>query len=178
MAECRSAFLKRALTVAFSLALLAFIDGCTTDAKKRNAAGQGSGPVDGLVLLSAAAAVDTHPPAGPDAVEMVIYPTGHDKPKTLPISSGKLEVLMFDGVINDQTSASVQPLKVWTLQPAELKASANKTAIGTSYPLTLLWGNNIPKQDNITIIARYVDPSGRTVYSAPSTIPVGARRGR
>ena len=176
MGRSRSRERLRAVHWTVLPALLIFLFGCSTAEKKGNTTAQASSPIDGLVLLSAAAAVDTHPPMGADAIAVIIYPRSHSKPKALAITSGTLEVLMFDGVINEQTSTNVKPLKVWSLLPGELKIYANKTAIGMSYPLTLLWGNEVPKQDNITIIARYLDPSGRTVYSSPSTISVGDRR--
>ncbi len=132
-----------------------------------------SSPVDTLVLLSAPTAVDVAPAPGPDGIEIKIYALTKSKSKPIAITSGKLEVLLFDGVINEQTPADVKPLRVWTRPAADLKGFANKTAIGVSYPLTLLWGESRPKQDMITIVARYIAPDGRTIYSGPSTIPVG-----
>jgi hypothetical protein len=94
----------------------------------------------------------------------------------LTLASGTLEVLMFDGVINEQTPSTAKPLHVWTQTAAELKSVAAKTHVGVSYPLTLLWGKNRPSEDVITIASRFIAPDGRAIYSAPSTIPVGNPR--
>ncbi len=132
-------------------------------------------PVDTLVLLSAPVAVDVEPTPGPDGIAVHLYALSQTKTKALEISAGQLEVLLFDGVINEQTPADVKPLRVWNRSAAELKSFANKTAIGFSYPLTLLWGESRPQKNMVTIVARYIGPDGRMIYSGPSTIAVGLK---
>ncbi len=102
------------------------------------------GPIDELVLLSAPAAVDVEPAPGPDGVAVRLYATSQAKSKSLAISNGKVEILMFDGTIKEETPSTVQPLKVWSNSASELRPFATRTTIGVSYPLTLLWGNARP----------------------------------
>ncbi len=133
-------------------------------------------PIDTLVLISAPAAVNVDGTPGPDGIAVKLFGTSESKSRTLPLENGTLEVLMFDGVINEQTPATAKPLHVWTHKAADLKSLATKTGIGVSYPITLLWGKDRPTQDMITIAARFITADGRAIYSAPSTIPVGNPR--
>ncbi len=158
--------------VILALLLAAALAACTTSGGKK-AQKTGQGPVDQLVLVTAPAAVDSEPPVGPDAIAVKVYAMSGTKPKAISISRGALEVYLFDGVLSSETPENVKPLKVWSRSANELQQFGTKTAIGVSYAMTLLWGKDKPKQENVTIIARYIDPSGRSIYSSPSTIPVG-----
>ncbi len=170
-----SGYFRLWVGVVLALLGMAWLVGCTIAGK--HGTSEPSGPIDTLVMLTAPAAVDIAPPLGPDGIAMRIYATSSSNSRALPIKDGRLEVLMFDGVINDQTPASVTPLHVWTRTPAELRPFANKSPLGTSYLLTLEWGQDRPHQPNITIVARYITAAGQVIYSAPSTIPVGDNPG-
>jgi len=163
---------------AAALTLTLLLAGCATSRDPKQPTAKEPFPIDALVLLSAPAAVDVDGNPGPDGIAVRIFGTSQAKTRALAFETGALEVLMFDGIINEQTPASAKPLHAWTNTIAELKPLAVKTALGVSYPLTLLWGKDRPTQDVITIAARYIAPNGRAIYSAPSTIPVGNPRPR
>jgi hypothetical protein len=108
-----------------------------------------------------------------DGFAIKVYAVDRSKPKTQPIKTGALQIRMYDGHLQQVTKPdSPQSRHVWTFSAAELKSHAFATTIGTGYDFTLNWGADRPRDDKISVIARYQPPQGLAVYSAPSSISV------
>jgi hypothetical protein len=129
--------------------------------------------IEEIHLVTMPLALNLNSVPGADGFAVKIYAVNRKQPKTLAIENGVLEVLMFDGVVQKAATPGVSPLKVWTFTPADLTAVAVSTSIGTAYSFTLLWGDQQPRQDRISVGARYRPPgNGPPMNSALSTIMV------
>jgi hypothetical protein len=153
--------------------LLALLAGCAS--RPPGAAGPSAiaaSPIDEVHLLSVPAALNLDQLPGADGFAVKIFAGNRKQPKPVSVTSGTLEILMFDGVLKDRNPSTAKPLRIWSFSASQLKDHLEKTSIGASYRFTLLWGEAKPAQENITILARYVSTAGATIYSAPSTISV------
>ena len=130
-------------------------------------------PVTELNMLAVPVALnlDGHP--GPDTIAVKIYAGNLRDAKPVAITTGSLELLMFDGLLKKSTNAPT-PLHTWTFPARQLKRYEFKASIGTGYELTASWTTNKPTASKITLISRYLPESGPPIYSAPSTISVTA----
>lgn len=113
---------------------------------------------------------------GADGFAVKVYAGTRDDPKTQPIRSGRLELLMFDGVLTGRVSETNQARRVWSYSEKELAAFLFQTTIGAGYAFTVRWGQDMPKQDVITVVARYVPPRGPSIDSASSVITVVSQK--
>lgn len=86
---------------------------------------------------------------------------------------GRLEVLMFDGVISRDTAAATVPLHMWEFPSDQLPRHAGKHRLwGWGYNLgNMPWGVDIPKQPRVTVIFRYTG-GGKTIESDPTVLVV------
>jgi hypothetical protein len=107
---------------------------------------------------------------GPDGVSLRIYAGNPREPKRLPIKAGTLEVLIFDGVVGADQVETAKPVHVWSYPAETLAEYAQKTSIGMSYVLTPTWGADKPTRNRATVVARYLSPQGRKVYSGPASV--------
>src|SRR5512143_2791389 len=103
---------------AAGVGLVLWLAGCTTPGDGTQPA-QMPFPIDTLVLISAPAAVNVDANPGPDGIAVRIFGWSETRARALPLESGTLEVLMFDGVINEQTPATAKPLHIWSETAAE-----------------------------------------------------------
>ena len=155
---------------------VALWSGCATDPKKpAGASATARVPFDQLEMLCAPVALDFDKIPGPDGFSVRIYAMSSRPPKAQPIDRGTLELLMYDGLLKAGGAEAQSPLCSWSYTAEELQGYAYKTKIGTSYGLTPVWGDTQPKQNRITVIARYTSPEGLKITSAPSVISVPAR---
>lgn len=116
-------------------------------------------------------ALDLDNVPGSDAVAINIYASSSRYAHGLKIRSGTLEIVMFDGSaasITDDPKA--KPRHVWSLAPEVLAKDETATSLGVGYRLALSWGTDRPEKKSVTLIARYLPPSGAPMYSSPSTI--------
>lgn len=81
---------------------------------------------------------------------------------------------MFDGAL-PQSDSGMQPLKTWRFTADELRQYEYQAGIGTGYEFSLAWEDKVPTKRNITVAARYLSPSGASIFSAPSSVTVGNR---
>jgi hypothetical protein len=150
-----------------------------------------------MLLLGAACATDPMPPAarhseaideiqimampvglnlddvpGVDGFAVKIYPINRRHPKSVPLQSGALDLLLFDGILDAAGIRTNAPLRTWTFDAASLPQYGGKTAIGFSYSFTLAWGTNTPRQSKITVAGRHRPRQGLPAYSAPTAIAV------
>ena len=135
----------------------------------------GNGGIDSLHLFSVPVALDLDGAPGPDGFGATIYASAAAKAKGLPITSGKIEVLMFDGTMAAEAGTNAAPKKTWSFTSAELKDHLVQTALGVGYRFTLSWADTPPLQNRITVVARYLPSRGRPVPSSPATIAVTSK---
>ena len=149
-------------------ALLLLGAGCAT--------GPGSSrSIDSLHLFSVPVALDLDGAPGADGFGATIYASAAATAKGLPITSGKIEMLMFDGAMTAEAGTNAAPKKVWSFTSAELRNHLVKTALGVGYRFTLNWGDTPPLQNRITVVARFLPSPGRPVQSSPTTIAVTSK---
>lgn len=131
-----------------------------------------SKPIDQLHLLVTSVALNLDGKPGPDGVGVRLYASHRGNAAALPITSGTLDILMFDGNLPLKELPNHQPRHTWSYPAEKLKAQLQETSVGTSYRFAALWGEDKPKGERITLVARYTTPAGQPIYSAPSSVPV------
>lgn len=131
--------------------------------------------IEAIHLFGLPVAVNMDGVPGPDGVAVRVYASSRKTATGLPIRSGRMEILMFDGVLKEQTLPEPAPLRTWTYSADQLKKQKTQNALGTGYIFALQWGDSRPAQRYITIIVRYVLRGGMTIQSAPSTISLGIK---
>lgn len=154
---------------------LALVAGCA-GSKPAGSAKSPSGSIVELDLVTMPVAVAVDSSSKVDGVAIKVYAMDSEHPKTQPIRKGALDLLMFDGVKNDEFDNTNQCRHVWTFPGNQLPAYAIETTIGTGYLLSLGWGDDRPQTERITVIARYRPPQGRTIYSAPSYVSMPVKK--
>ncbi len=154
----------------FILALGLFaLGGC---ASRRSEGSAGGRPVERLDLFLLPLALDLDGRPGPDALGARVYAGSRRSAIGAPLTSGRLEMLLFDGVVRADELGQATPLRVWSYEGGKLAAYAQKTSIGTGYRFILSWGEQAPRKERITLVARYTAPDGFVVTSAPGSIPL------
>ena len=161
----------RQLAVICVLALL-FV-GCSSPEKGAKPVSTSSAPVDKLNLLAAPIALNLDGMPGGDSIAVKIYATNAREPKPVPITSGSLDLLAFDGVLVASTN-SPTPFKTWSFTASELRRLQFKASIGIGYQITASFIGSKPKSDRLNVLARYLTDDRRVVYSSPSTISLTA----
>jgi len=121
--------------------------------------------------MTSPVALDLDGQPGVDGFSLRLFANESANPKTVPITSGQIEILMFDGTLFGRTN--VPPtLRTWTFTTAELKTRAFNSSIGAGYEFLLAWGTNKPTRRLITLAARHTDPRGNIITSRPSSVTV------
>lgn len=123
-------------------------------------------------LLAMPVAINLDSVPGVDGFAIRVYAVDPSRPKTQPVESGTLEILMYDGLLKEVLPEIGQYRHVWSFTAQQLKACVFTSAIGTGYRFTLNWGTDQPRDDKITIAVRYRPAQGPAIYSAPSSITV------
>jgi hypothetical protein len=131
--------------------------------------------IDEINLLAAPVALNFDQTPGPDGFIVKVYAASARQPKPVPIESGKIEVMMFDGSPDLHGAGLGRPLRVWNFTAEDLKPFEIHTSIGIGYQLAPLWGDAKPTGNKVSVIVRYTSPKGATITSAPSIIGVGVR---
>lgn len=150
------------------LALLAWA-GCASGGKSDR-----SSPAE-LHLFAVPTAIPVGDRPVADGIGVRIYASPAGKAQGIPIRSGKLEIVMFDGTPGPSTIGSVTPLHVWSFTAGELVPFVASTTLGTGYQLALGWGNTPPSRKVITVIARFHPQRGPDLVSTANTISVKSR---
>jgi hypothetical protein len=132
-----------------------------------------SEPIQEINLFCAPAAMSFDNVPGPDGISVRIYAGNFRQPKPVAITSGTLEILLFDGAVTADELAKAAPLHVWSLPAQELGRHVQKTSVGISYTLALRWGKDKPTRNRVTVVARYLSPDGGKVHSAPTVVFAG-----
>jgi hypothetical protein len=151
--------------------MLGALIGCSSPRKSGVLAPPAS--IDKLNLLAAPIALNLDGAPGPDTVAVKIYATNARDAKAVPITSGDLDLLAFEGVLTGSTNTP-PAFKIWTYSASELRRLQFKASIGVGYQITASFTGLKPKTDKLTILARYRPESTRALYSSPSTISLTA----
>jgi hypothetical protein len=165
----------RALAALMLLSLLLGSPGCGTSGPpaKPPPGGASAAPrVDELNLVTMPVAVNLESKLGINGINVKVYASDYQRPKTQPVKDGTLEILMFEGLVGDSFDQTNRCRHLWSFQAWELAPYAVTTTVGTGYLFPLAWGKDQPRADKITVVARYQPPQGRTIYSAPSYISI------
>jgi len=161
------------LLAEIALVALLLLGGCATEPRRaRIKTSAPAGDVVELNLLAMPVALNLNGLRGSDGFAVKVYVSAAGSAKAVPLKSGTLEILMFDGVLNKTSNPKPKPLHTWSFPAAELSPFAVESTLGTGYNFTLPWGKDVPQQNRITVAARYVSPKGETLYSAASPITV------
>ncbi len=153
-----------------------FLLGCMSGQKKKVQSTTAHEPAGTVItelnLLAMPVVVNFDGVPGPDGFVVKIYAGNRKHPKPIPIVTGTLDFLMYDGLLPRSDEASAKPRHTWSLKAEDLKRYEMTTSIGTGYQIDLRWGEGNPTGDKITAVARYTSVGGVMVYSAPSVIAV------
>lgn len=136
-------------------------------------------PVDELNLLTQPTAInlDDETP-GPDGFAARIFAARNQPFALVPIESGELELLLFDGIVRRRDMAATEPHQTWSFTPQQLRRYEQRSALGVGYTFSVRWDASRQfEEEDLTIIARYLPPGegARPVYSAPVTLSRRAR---
>lgn len=124
-----------------------------------------------LHLFGLPSAVDLDGRPGPDGITVRIFASTATEPRGVPIRSGTLEILLFDGPLPPGQPLPSKPLHVWSLTPQQLLPLASESKLGTGYQLTLPWTGTPPTRASVSVIARHTtSASARPVFSGPASI--------
>ncbi len=135
----------------------------------------GGAMVQSLHIFTVPVAVNMDGQPGPDGFSVRMYARGTKSSKGMALSSGTVEILMFDGALAEGQPLPPTPMRTWRFTGAELKNHAGKSAVGDGYRFTLRWDEARPTQGRISVAARYLPPSGAAVMAAPSSVTMSAR---
>lgn len=124
-----------------------------------------------LNILTSPVGIDLDGQPGIDGFTLKAYANIASNPKPVPIRSGTLEVLMFDGTLYRRTNLP-PPLHIWSFTARELHDHEFTSRIGTGYEFALAWGSDIPTRRLITVGARYTSPEGNILTSSLSSVTV------
>lgn len=135
----------------------------------------GANDIRELHLFGVPVAINLDPIPGPDGFAIRVFAGNGRAASGQRIEHGKLEILLFDGGLTEAERHTAEPLRTWEYTAAKLKAYVAKSSIGWGYRFAPQWGENRPTQDRITVIVRYVSPSGTVVSSSPSVISMAIK---
>lgn len=109
-----------------------------------------------------------------EAVALQVYAVKQGKAKGAEIVQGELEVSLYDGARNSLEDPELKLLQTWTYTPAELKALAKESLLGTGYQLLLVWDKDKkPQERKVTVQALYRGADGQELRSEPGVITLG-----
>jgi hypothetical protein len=123
-----------------------------------------------LNVFSAPVAVNFDGIPGPDGLSLRIYAGNPRDAKRVAITSGKLEILLFLGLVRGEEIISTKPWFTWDYPTDRLARCAQRTSVGVSYVVTPLWAKEAPATNRVTCVVRYVRPTGSPLYSSPVVI--------
>jgi hypothetical protein len=152
-------------------ALLIALSGCVSEPPGSGEKKTPPGAIVELHIMTAPVGINMDAKPGPDGFSVRVYANDATHPKPIRISSGQLEILMFNGTFFGRTNVP-PPVKVWTFAGEELREHEFTARIGTGYNFTLAWGAAQPSDRMISVAARYTGPDHGIVTSRPSSVAV------
>ena len=165
--------IKAAFSSLICLGIVAVLGGCATSRPGGSSSSRSDQTrIDELNLLAMPVAINLDSVPGVDGFAIQVYAVDRSRPKTQAIQNGTLDILMYDGLLKEIIPDASQYRHVWSYPADQLKVYAAGTTIGASYRFTLNWGADKPRDDKVTLIARYRPVQGAAIYSAPSSIAI------
>lgn len=108
---------------------------------------------------------------GADAVAVQLFAQPTEAYKFKYIQKGTLELIVLDGYVQHPDDKIPPILQTWRYAPKDLKKYEKKTAVGESYEILLVWDKDKqPTAEKVTVLARYIDPKGKAIYSEPGVV--------
>ncbi len=150
---------------------LSLLTGCAAI----HGAGGGRGDIGEIHLFGVPVALNLDSKPGPDGIGVRVFMTPAGRARGTEMHEGRLDVLMFDGVVTETDFTRTPPLKVWSFTAQQLAPVVGSSALGIGYQLALNWGQSRPHVTSVTVVARYHPPSGPDLFSTPNSISVGTR---
>ena len=133
------------------------------------------GQVASLHLFAAPDALNLDAQPGVDAVGLRLYASGAKTSRGIAIVTGTLDVILYDGRVSEAEIAVTQPIKIWKFSLEDLRPFEATSALGIGYQLALSWGATAPRQTTASVIARYINPAGREIYSTVSYLSMSPK---
>ena len=110
----------------------------------------------------------------PDGVTLLVLLFREDG--ALPVMvRGALEVQLYEAQVGMTDLDKVKPAHAWRFEGTQLRARRRRTVYGWAYAVHLGWAAAPPKTSSVTLVVRYVPPSGGPVYAKPLSIPLSPR---
>jgi len=160
-------FCITAITATICLAVIC----CSSSPQRASTSSPKSGELTELNVLTAPVGQDLDGRPGIDGFSVRVYANIASNPKPVPIVSGTLEILMFDGTVYGRTN--VPPaLHIWTFPANQLRNYEFTARIGIGYEFSLAWRTNVPTRNLISVGARYTSPEGKILTSSLSSVTV------
>ena len=129
------------------------------------------GPVRQIHIMTAPVGLNVDDRPGVDGFGVKVYASDERNPKAVPIDSGTLEILMFNGTFYGRTNVPA-PVTIWKFDSAALPAHRMQSTLGAGYDFFLIWGTNRPTERLITVAARHTTGDGRIIVSEPRSVTV------
>lgn len=158
-----------ALSLSLSLAV-SLLSGCASKGKAPAKARAAQAPIDRISLICRPVALNLDDAPGTDGVGLTLYASSATAPKTLRITQGTVEIRLYDGALKPADLLEAQPLSTWTFTAEDLEKFVYTGSIGACYPLPIRWGAKKPRQNWVTVTARFTPPEGPVFQSHPNII--------
>lgn len=130
---------------------------------------------DELRMLTSPAALNLDHSPLPNGISVQVYALSRSSSKTVPITAGELELLIFDGVARMEDLHELEPHLSWTYPAEQLRRIASQSVAGIGYGFILRWDHKRPKSNSITVVARYRMGENRFIYTSPVSIALTDR---
>lgn len=166
---CQPTKLRPLLAIIVVLGAMVVLSGCRSAGFARKLS------VDGLQLLGTPLAMNMDNKPGADGMGVRVYAMNKAANETVRITTGTLELILYDGALRAESLAAEKPLRVWTYTASQLRRHEQKSAIGFSYAFVPMWTDTPPRHTRVTVVARYTNAPGTVVYSAPVSVPLASR---
>ncbi len=113
----------------------------------------------------------------PDGVQvkLLLYQQTEGVISAVALRRGTVEFAMYDGTPKDSALDETEPLRTWRYTAAALRPLGRKTLVGTQYLIALDWGDKLPTQPAVKIVARLLKPGGAAIQATPVTVVVGGQ---
>lgn len=163
--------MARVPSLSLGLAAVLLLGGCSSPGGKPLIPAATSGELLELNVLTAPVGLDIDGRPGIDGFSVKVFANNASNPKPVPIRSGTLEILMFDGTLFGRTNLP-PALRTWMFTSEQLRLYEFTARIGTGYEFLLAWGENVPTRRIISVGARYTAPDGHVLTSSLSSVTV------
>lgn len=170
---CANIMVGRWVAFVAIVAGLLWTGGCVTSGGRGERRSGGS--IESLHLFGLPIALEIDGRPGPDGIGIRLFASAGTQARGVPIQRGTLEVLLFEGTVQEADLRTTTPRKVWTLTPVNLRPYESKTSLGVGYQLALRWENQRPRQNAATVVARYRTPGGKEIYSDANALTLTTR---